>query len=243
LHEIRDEFHVGRPEQFAIIPLGIDFEELRGAAWKARATPERLSVVGCQLSVFRTTDNRQLTTRQELVVGIVGRITAIKNHDMFLRVAERLRGRARFVVYGDGADREALERRAMNVEFAGTLDARDVYKAVDIVALTSRNEGTPLALIEAMACGKPIVSTAVGGVVDLLGDVVERRDGFEIRERGLTAASDDDAGFASALALLLEDETLRRRLSERGITYAEKSHSKERLITDILALYSELAHS
>ncbi|HEV8433045.1 MAG TPA: glycosyltransferase, partial [Thermoanaerobaculia bacterium] len=215
LHEIRDEFHVGSAEQFRIVPLGIDFEDVRGLE-----SPRH--------------------TGDELVVGIVGRIAPIKNHDMFLRVAERLRGRARFVVYGDGADRAALERRAGNVEFAGTLEARDVYNSLDIVALTSRNEGTPLALIEAMVCGKPVISTAVGGVVDLLGEVVERKDGFEIRERGITAATDDDAGFASGLAFLLDDATLRRKLSERGFAYIEKRHSKERLVADILSLYSEI---
>ena len=212
LREIRDEFRIGRAEQFRIVPLGIDLDEGRGL---------------------------ESPRHTELVVGIVGRIAPIKNHEMFLRVAERLRGRARFVVFGDGADRAALERRATNVEFAGTLDAREVYNSLDIVALTSRNEGTPLALIEAMAYGKPVISTAVGGVVDLLGEIEEHRDGFDIRERGLTAASDDDAGFAAGLALLLDDATLRRKLGERGIAYAENAHSKERLVADILALYSE----
>ncbi|MEA2338796.1 MAG: hypothetical protein QOE82_2803, partial [Thermoanaerobaculia bacterium] len=165
LHEIRDDFHVGRAEQFSVVPLGIDLDDVRGGA------------------CIRGDDR--------IVVGIVGRITAIKNHDMFMRVAERLNGQARFVVYGDGADRSALEQRATNVLFAGSRDAADIYASLDIVALTSRNEGTPLALIEAMACGKPVISTAVGGVVDLLGDVEETGPGFEIRERGITAASDD----------------------------------------------------
>jgi len=216
LHEIRDDFHVGSAEQFRIVPLGIDFQEL------AEPGPA---------------ESRPHT---QLVVGIVGRVAPIKNHEMFLRVAERLRGRARFVVYGDGADRAALERRAGIVEFAGTLPARDVYRSLDIVALTSRNEGTPLALIEAMACGKPVIATSVGGVVDLLGEVVERRDGFEIRERGITAAPDDDAGFASGLAFLLKDGTLRLELSERGVLFVENRYSKERLVTDILSLYSEI---
>lgn len=217
LHEIRDEFHVGRASQFAIVPLGIDLGELRS-------------------------DN-PVAPREEMVVGIVGRITAIKNHEMFLRVAERLLGQARFVVYGDGAERTALEARATNVEFAGTLEARDVYRSLDIVALTSRNEGTPLAIIEAMACGKPVISTAVGGVVDLLGDVVEHRDGFDVRERGVTAASDDDRGFAAGLLFLIENPSLRRKFSERGTARAENCHSKERLVADILALYSEVAPS
>ncbi|HEX3111182.1 MAG TPA: glycosyltransferase [Thermoanaerobaculia bacterium] len=216
LHEIRDDFHVGSAEQFRIVPLGIDLQDLGGAG-PAESRPHT-----------------------QLVVGIVGRIAAIKNHDMFLRVAARLRGRARFVVYGDGADRAAMEQRAGNVEFAGTVEPRDIYNSLDIVALTSRNEGTPLALIEAMACGKPVIATAVGGVVDLLGEVVERRDGFEIRERGITAAPDDDAGFASGLTLLLDDATLRRTLSERGISFVENGYSKERLVADILSLYSEI---
>lgn len=208
LREIRDEFRVGRREQFAIVPLGIDLEAVRGT-------------------------NRP---HEGFVVGIVGRLTAIKNHELFLRVAQRMD--ASFVIYGDGADRAPLERKAgANVRFAGTLAPREIYAEVDVVALTSRNEGTPLALIEAMACGKPVISTAVGGVVDLLGAVVEHRDGFDIRERGITAASGDDVGFAAGLEHLLRDEPLRRAVSERGRAYVERTHSKERLVADILALY------
>jgi len=214
MHEIRDEFRVGRAEQFAIVPLGVDIEELRGSGSPTRP--------------------------DELVVGIVGRITAIKNHELFIRVAARCHDLARFVVYGDGADRATLEERAPHVVFAGTQPAREIYASLDVVALTSRNEGTPLALIEAMACGKPVISTAVGGVVDLLGDVVERREGFDIRERGITAASDDAVGFSAGLAHLLRDEVLRRALAERGRNYVESRHSKARLVADILTLYREL---
>jgi len=245
LHEIRDEFRVGRAEQFAIVPLGIDLDDVRSEA----------------------------SEHEELVIGIVGRLTAIKNHDLFLRVARRaecgghaaapgsaampregraawppltgssggvaaaLRGPS-FVIYGDGAERAALEQRApKNVRFAGTRPAREIYAEVDVVALTSRNEGTPLALIEAMACGKPVISTAVGGVVDLLGSIIERHEGFDIRERGISVASDDDVGFCAGLAHLLSDASLRRALAERGRAYVEQTHSKERLVADILALY------
>jgi glycosyltransferase involved in cell wall biosynthesis len=208
LHEIRDEFRVGRAEQFAIVPLGIDLDEIRSASIE----------------------------HEELVIGIVGRLTAIKNHDLFLRVARRVP--ASFVIYGDGAERAALEQRAPgNVRFAGTRPAREIYAEVDIVALTSRNEGTPLALIEAMACGKPVISTAVGGVVDLLGAITERREGFDVRERGISVASDDDVGFSAGLEHLLGSEALRRELGERGRAYVEQTHSKERLVADILALY------
>jgi glycosyltransferase involved in cell wall biosynthesis len=226
-HEIRDVFRVGKSVPFVVVPLGIDFDDLR-------ADPDARDVLRAKLGIGPG----------ETVVGIVGRIAPIKNHDLLLRVAARTRDLARFVVFGDGGDRAMLERRAGDVIFAGTRDAAEIYASLDVVALTSRNEGTPLALIEAMACGKPVISTAVGGVVDLLGRVEERIDDdgaiFEVRERGLTAASNDEAGFAAALTHLLRDEALRRRLAERGKAYVEKTHSKERLIIDILRLYRDL---
>src|SRR5258706_15503389 len=157
LEEIRDRFGVGRPDQFVVVPLGIDLDDLRGDPGAGDALRTELGIGS-----------------DEIVVGLVGRVTAIKNHDLFLRVAPRVREQARFVVYGDGADRAMLEQRAGDVLFTGTRDAREIYASLDVVALTSRNEGTPLALIEAMASGKPVISTAVGGVVDLLGRVEER---------------------------------------------------------------------
>ena len=228
LHEIHDEFGVGKLAQFVVVPLGIDLDDLR-------ADPGAGDALRTELGI----------DRDETIVGIVGRVTPIKNHDLFLRVAARARDLARFVVYGDGGDRPMLERRAADVIFAGTRGASEIYASVDVVALTSRNEGTPLALIEAMACGKPVISTAVGGVVDLLGRVeeriVENGAAFEVRERGITAASDDEAGFTAGLTHLLRDEPLRRRLAERGRAYVEKTHSKERLVIDILRLYRDLA--
>lgn len=228
LREIRDGFGVGRPEQFVIVPLGIDLDDLRGDARAGDALRAELGI-----------------GRSETIVGIVGRITSVKNHDLFLRVAARAGHLAQLVVYGDGEDRGMLERRAGNVLFAGTRDAGAIYASLDVVALTSRNEGTPLALIEAMASGKPVISTSVGGVVDLLGRVEERivENGavFEVRERGITAHSDDEEGLTAGLKHLLGDESLRRRLKERGREYVEKTHSKRRLFADILRLYRDLS--
>ena len=214
LREIRDDFRIGRAKQFVVVPLGI---ELLPFAEERHA---------------------------EIVVGIVGRLTAIKNHELFLRVAARV-PEARFVVYGDGGERARLERLAGELDrvaFAGTRDVGEIYASLDILALTSRNEGTPLAIIEAMAAGRPVIATAVGGVVDLLGAVEQRMEGFDIRERGVTAASDDDAGFAAGLGLLLHDAPLRARLGERGRAYVERTHAKERLVADIIEVYRESSH-
>jgi glycosyltransferase involved in cell wall biosynthesis len=223
--EIHDEFRVGRGEQFHVVPLGVDFQDV--VAGERRASTET-------------------------IVGIVGRLTAVKNHAMFLRVASMMTGRdIRFGVYGDGSDRAALEQiasasRLANVTFAGTKDAREIYAELDIAALTSLNEGTPLTLIEALANGIPIISTAVGGVVDLLGQVeqtIDTNGRFEVRERGVTVASNDDAGFAAGLLHLLQDAPLRKRLAERGRAFATANYSKQRLVSDLRSLYTSLLAS
>lgn len=236
LQEIRDRFGIGRPPQFVIVPLGIDLADVLADAHAGEALRSSLGIAA-----------------SEKVVGIVGRLTAIKNHELFLRVAARGRDGARFVVYGDGAERARLEQRAADlglgdrVVFAGTRPAPGIYSSVDVVALTSRNEGTPLTLIEAMASGRPVISTAVGGVVDLLGPVhervVEQGAAYEVRERGIAAMSDDEAGFAAGLSRMLRDEPLRRRLIECGRAYVERVHSKDRLIADLTRLYRELEAS
>src|SRR5204862_3726961 len=121
-------------------------------------------------------------------------------------------GRVRFVVVGDGHLRVELEAQAYalglggDVEFAGVRDdPEDFYPALDVVALTSRNEGTPLTLIEAMANSRAVVATAVGGVVDLLGQSQPESDEYALCEHGISVRSGDAAGFAQALAHLIED--------------------------------------
>jgi glycosyltransferase involved in cell wall biosynthesis len=233
LHEIRDTFAIGRPEQYAIVPLGLDFSVLHGKT-DTRAALRASWGIGAT----------------ETVVGIVGRLAAIKNHDLLLRVAARTKNGVRFVMFGDGGERDRLAHRAAElgiedrVVFAGTREADEIYASLDVAALTSRNEGTPLAIIEAMAAGKPVISTAVGGVVDLLGAVEQRLAGngsfFEIRERGITATSDDADGFAAGLDHLLHDEVLRHRLVERAKAYVERMHTKQRLVDDIVGIYRQL---
>jgi glycosyltransferase involved in cell wall biosynthesis len=222
--EIHETFGIGRARQFRVIPLGVHLD-----VPAERAAP-----------------------RDTTVVGIVGRLVPIKNHELFLRAASSREWprRVRFVVYGDGTERRALEQRAASlglgerIHFAGTVPAAKIYPAVDIVALTSLNEGTPLTLIEAMLAGVPTISTAVGGVPDILGPVEERVDEqgavYEIRERGITTASNDVPAFAAGLSRLLADEPLRQRLTQRGRAFAATAYSKGRLVVDIITLYREL---
>jgi glycosyltransferase involved in cell wall biosynthesis len=244
--EIHEEFGVGRGEQFKVIPLGLDTDAYMD--WE-----QRRSIMRDELS----------TAHADLLVGIVGRLTEVKNHDLFLRAVARYReahgfalgagGRVRFVVIGDGQLRDELDKQARalglsaDVLFLGTRnDPENFYPALDIVALTSRNEGTPLTLIEAMANARPCVATAVGGVVDLLGEKLrpgDARGAYHICERGVLVAPNDAEAFSDALACLVKDEELRRAMGERGRYFVEASYSKERLLSDIMELYRELMES
>jgi glycosyltransferase involved in cell wall biosynthesis len=246
--EIHEEFGVGRSEQFTIIPLGLDTDAF--SDWEQRRHLLR--------DELRAASN-------DVLVGIVGRLTEVKNHELFLRAVARYQekhglsagagGRVRFVVLGDGHLRRGLEEqaRALGLEgsvlFLGTRDdPENFYPALDLVALTSRNEGTPLTLIEAMANARPCIATAVGGVVDLLGEAItasaDSHDSpgaaYTLRERGALVRPNEAEAFCDGLARLIEDEDLRREMGRRGRRFVEEHYSKERLLTDIMGLYREL---
>ncbi|MDT7688794.1 MAG: hypothetical protein QOE46_1553 [Acidobacteriota bacterium] len=250
LEEINGRFHVGRSSQFEVIPLGLDTHAFDD--WAARRAMLR----------------REWSARdRDVLVGIVGRLTEVKNHMLFLEAAALFKkrrafeaasesgthgaGRVTFVVIGDGHLRAELEGHARalglqdDVNFAGLRDdPENFYPALDVVALTSRNEGTPLTLIEAMANARPVVATAVGGVVDLLGGVeqseLRRPHAWQICERGVQVRAGDAEAFADALTHLVADEALRRALGERGREHVERNYSVERLVSDVLHLYEEL---
>ena len=222
--EIGDDFRVGRQGQIKVVPLGLDLGLFAKHASRRARFREELGV-----------------DEQTILVGIVGRLTEIKNHEMFLNSVARLTDQPglRFVVIGDGSLRQKLEAQARSLGLeskviftGGRRDPEYFYPALDIVALTSLNEGTPLTLIEAMANARPIVATSVGGVVDLLRD-----------DRGICVPSGDEEAFASALRRLAADPQLRKDLGARGLEFVERVYRKERLIEDIKRLYGELLSS
>jgi glycosyltransferase involved in cell wall biosynthesis len=256
--EIHEQFGVGRARQFKVIPLGLDLEAFAG--WRERREAAR----------------RELgASADELLVGIVGRLTEIKNHKLFLEAAamylerhaagatgevkdeaqEESSRRVHFVVVGDGHLREELKGQAdalgigEHVTFTGLRDdPENFYAALDLVALTSLNEGTPLTLIEAMANARPVVATAVGGVVDLVGEALGETattttaasPAYTICERGVRVGTNDAEAFCAALRRLVADAELRRTLGERGRAFVAEHYSKERLVADVLNLYGEL---
>lgn len=233
LKEINETFGIGREEQFRVVPLGIDLEP------------------------FKTTNAGKV--RQSLNIGeeilltaIVGRLTEIKNIPLFLEAAFEYLHRPdvpemKFIVVGDGHLRESLEAQAANRKIADSVlfigsqtDIAAIYKEIDIVALTSLNEGTPLSLIEAMASSKPVISTAVGGVIDLLGEADDERGTFKICRRGIRIDQQNAKFFADGLIYLAKNEELQKKLGHAGSEYIESNYALGRLVADIKNIYNEI---
>jgi glycosyltransferase involved in cell wall biosynthesis len=232
--EISEQFRIGRPDQFRVVPLGIDVDEATEGPHRVR---QEFGIA-----------------RDERLIGIVGRLCEIKNHAMFLESARLVgkRGgpnlRVRFIIIGDGHLRgklESLSRHlgiADRVLFAGfRKDALSLYPDLDVVALTSLNEGTPLTLIEAMCSGRAVAATEVGGVIDIMGARQAASEGFSIWDHGVTAPSRDVEAFARALQYLIERPALCRDMGERGQMFVKSRLSKERLVSDVQELYGELS--
>jgi glycosyltransferase involved in cell wall biosynthesis len=234
--EINRRFGVGRADQFAVIPLGLDLDHF--ADW-----PDRRQALRTELGA----------NDDELLVGIVGRLTEVKNHELFLRAAALYLRQSdhpavvRFVIVGDGGLRPGLEAEAARqgiaerVVFLGRRDDPEVfYPALDVVALTSRNEGTPLTLIEGMANARPVIATTVGGVVDLIGAPTEEHDGFAVCLRGIAVDPGNAEAFCRGLAFLLNDAQLRERLGQAGTEFVQTNFHLGRLRSDIANLYRTL---
>ncbi len=212
---------IGRADRFDVVRLGLD------------------------LSRYEHADARTGELKRELglppdarAVGIVARLVPIKAHETFLEMAAivaRARPDTVFLIVGDGERRAALEdtARALGIlertRFLGwRADLDRVYADLDAVVLTSRNEGSPVALIEAMAAGRPVVSTRAGGVPELVGDA------------GLLADIDDAPELAAAVQRVLGDPVLALQLGRHARCRVVPAFSHERLIADIDGLYQRL---
>ncbi len=233
--EIHEKYAVGSREQFEIIPLGLDLSKYSNREIKSDILRGEIGA-----------------GPDELVVGFTGRLTEIKNISLLLNAAaecikqaEKLR--LRFVIIGDGSLRQELEHLSDelglsdSVVFLGNRnDVSDLLPGMDIIALTSKNEGTPLSLIEAMAAGVPFISTAVGGVADLAGATIETLAGFRVCERGIAVDGFEPKDFADGLIYLAKNEKLRERLECDGAAFARSKYSVDRLTDDIASLYVKL---
>jgi glycosyltransferase involved in cell wall biosynthesis len=227
LDELVEQFRIAPRSTFHLVPLGFDLAGLGAVDDESRAVAR--AALGMPPDA--------------LVITTVGRLTAIKNHELFLEVAAvvaRQTPQALFLIVGDGERRAELERLAAaaglaeRVRFLGwRRDLATVYGATDIFVLTSRNEGTPVALIEAMAAGVPGVSTAVGGVPDVITD----------EDVGRSVPSENTAALAAAIQTLSVSPEMRRTIGLRARASVLGRYAQERLVLDIVSLYDRVLRS
>jgi glycosyltransferase involved in cell wall biosynthesis len=178
--------------------------------------------------------------RDAFIVGVVAGLRRQKALDLLIRAFATVRVRfptARLVLIGDGAERDSLEALVRtlclrdSVTFLGDRhDASELIDQVDVFALSSAYEGTPLALIEAMWKGRAIVATRVGGVPDMIVDGVS----------GLLVAPGSPPALADAIGRLLADASLRAELGTRAREHAVATYAFERCVEAWENLYCEL---
>ena len=214
--ELIERFRIAPEKKFSVIELGLEMDELLNLP--VRESPDCVNI------------------------GIVGRLAPVKNHRMLFRVISNIRHRTsgirlRLIVIGDGELRQDLEGYAKElgiqdmVDFKGWIkDLGNIYKALDIVALTSMNEGTPVSIIEGMAAARPVVATEVGGVSDIVQD---GRNGYLVKP-------EDDEEFAKKLLDLIRNPGKRKILGEYGRMIIRDRFSSKRLVDDTGILYRNL---
>jgi glycosyltransferase involved in cell wall biosynthesis len=221
--DLTRRFHLCRPEKVAVVPLGLELDDLfQTTAGQASLRP------GLGLDP------------DAIVIGSVGRLVPIKDLPLLVRAFALVaaeRDCVHLLIAGDGPEREHLAALGRSLGVSTRLhligwcsDLQRLYASCDLVALTSINEGTPVALIEAMAAGLPVVATSVGGVPDVIEHGVT----------GMLVSAREPAAFAECLRSLISDETARRQMGQRARQRAAERFTSSRLIDDIDRLYDRL---
>jgi glycosyltransferase involved in cell wall biosynthesis len=223
-HDIVERFRITSPYKVKVVPLGLDLEPFRRLPLAPGDSAR--TALGIAEDAF--------------AIGYAGRLVPIKNIPFLIEGFARFREHhpAVLLLAGDGTDRRNIESAVRNrglsrdVRFLGWCsDLPAFYSALDTVVLTSKNEGTPVALIEAMASGRAVLATDAGGVADVVHDGVT----------GLLVPSGDPLAFAAGLRRLADDTQLRRQLGAAAREDVCVRYAARRLVSDLERVYRELS--
>jgi glycosyltransferase involved in cell wall biosynthesis len=214
-------------EKIKVINLGFDLEK-----FNSRAKTHRKEV--------REKYNIQ---ENEVAIAIIGRLTAIKNHAFFFDVVEEVLKKGnlncKFFVVGDGDLKESVFLRAkeINEKYGEKIvltswikDIATFNAGMDIISLTSDNEGTPVSLIEAQASEVAVITTNVGGVKDIM---LDGKTGFIIEKGNLKE-------YSEKLGYLIENDEIRRIMSQEGWKFVKDKFHFTRLVKEMKTYYDEL---
>jgi len=179
-------------------------------------------------------------TRTTRRLVMLAQLRPQKGHETLLEALAALPDDVTLVLAGDGPERARIEARVADlglgprVHLAGFVDdIRGLLTGADVVVLPSRFEGLPLAVLEAMAVGRPIVATDVAGTNELVTD----------GETGLLVPPDDPSGLATAILRLLDDPDLARRLGENGRERVTERFGLDRMVRGVEGVYREALSS
>jgi glycosyltransferase involved in cell wall biosynthesis len=220
-NDIVSKYKIAPEEKVQLIPLGFEWDRIL----KASDTHFNLR-------------NKYGIPGDRFVVAIVGRIVPIKDHFLFLRIAERLiaieNSNFHFVVIGDGELRMTVESQVKNLNlahrftFTGWItNAYSIYSNIDLLLLTSKNEGTPVTIIEALATGVPVVARNVGGVADIY-DFYDTKD---------LITGDNPQDYVDAIVKIAAEKVI---ISDEIREKIRAFYSAQRLIADVEKLYLEM---
>jgi glycosyltransferase involved in cell wall biosynthesis len=225
-NELSLKYKICHPSKIKIIPLGFDLRPFNESLKEKRAH----------------TRNSYELEDTAIAVAIIGRLVAIKNHQMFLEIIEKVNQKtSKKVVYfivGDGEESltiqesiKPLKEKGMDIRMTSWIKDIATFNAgMDIICLTSKNEGTPVSLIEAQAAGIPIIATNVGGIKDV---ILEDKTGYIVDK-------DDIDGFAKKLTELIENENKRQLMSQKGWLFVEDKFQYPNLIKNMDEYYKSL---
>ncbi|MBP7497826.1 MAG: glycosyltransferase [Bacteroidales bacterium] len=234
-YELSQIHKIAKSDKFEIIPLGFDLSK-----FNTDKEAKRLKF----REYYKINDD-------EIAVGIIGRLAPVKNHIFFIdsieNVLKATSKKLRFIIIGDGESKfEIIEhiknknipysefnidKKAATITFTSWIKNIDTaLPGLDIVALTSLNEGTPVSLIEAQAAGKPIISTKVGGIENVVIPC----------KSALLSEVQDLETFSSNLLKLIEDDKLRYEMSLYGWDFVKEKFHYTRLVADMKNLYDKL---
>lgn len=225
--ELSEDFSICKKDKIKVIPLGFDLLRFQNNLANKRALTR---------SKYQISDN-------EVAIAIVGRLAPIKNHDFFLDVIEgvlnrQLNQKFRVFIVGDGETKSQIEARINSIhehfqtnviEMTSWIKDIPTFNAgMDMICLTSKNEGTPVSLIEAQASGVPVITTNVGGVKDIIAQ----------NETGFVVESVDE--FIDKVCYLIENEKKRQEMSQNGWSFVKEKFHYTRLVKDMENYYKEL---
>ena len=225
--ELSKQHNICAGKKITVIPWGFDLDKFHDNLEEKRLFTR---------SEYSLTDD-------EVAVSIIGRLVPIKNHSLFLEsieiVSKQTDKKIAVFIVGDGTERESIEQKiesmqlGSNVRFVLTswIKNIDCFNAgMDILCLTSKNEGTPVSLIEAQAANIPVISTDVGGVRDVVEDGIT----------GFIVPKNSKERFSEKLLLLIENEETRKLMSQNGWDFVKNKFHYTTLVGNMEIYYKKL---